>query len=118
MVDIISRLDSVGLTFNKAKSSLKNGKMGRYDSDEMVRLIKYSGVGYEDEVKFYRYLENHYHGNYDLPTWQAVCRTRKVFEDKGKSVERMISDISKLVEHMNNSKAQLPLNNVPLQPTA
>lgn len=118
MVDIISRLDSVGLTFNKAKSSLKNGKMGRYDSDEMVRLIKYSGVGYEDEVKFYRYLENHYHGNYDLPTWQAVCRTRKVFEDKGKSVERMISDISKLVERMNNSKAQLPLNNVPLQPTA
>jgi hypothetical protein len=83
----IRQLDDLGLTFKNTKTK---GKKGKFDSIDLVFFIKWSRVSWIDEngkkvnedneKKFYLYLCRQYKGEYELPTWQAVCRQRAYCE--------------------------------------
>lgn len=80
---VIKRFDSLGLLYKKTKTPHKKGK---YDSMELVYFLKWSCVSSvgsdgqvvneEKEKQLYMYLCKQYKGDYELPTWQAVCRQR------------------------------------------
>ena len=83
VIDIIGKLDTLGLETRKTKTE---GKAGKFDSREMVYFIKWSGVSSVDENgevvneekerRFYTYMQTIYKCNYEFPSWQAVCRER------------------------------------------
>lgn len=83
----MKQLDELGLGYKKTKNK---GKKGKYDSMELVYFIKWSKVSWvdengkkvneENEKKFYLYFSKQYKGEYELPTWQAVCRQRAYCE--------------------------------------
>lgn len=83
VIDIIGKLDTLGLETRKTKTE---GKAGKFDSREMVYFIKWSGVSSVDENgevvneekerRFYTYMQTIYKGNYEFPSWQAVWRER------------------------------------------
>ena len=83
VVDIIGKLDTLGLQTRKTKTE---GKAGKFDSREMVYFIKWSGVSSVDEngkvvneekeKRFYTYMQTIYKGCHEFPSWQAVCRER------------------------------------------
>jgi len=97
VIDTVRRLDSLGLGFKKTKTA---GKMGKFDSIEMVYLVKWSGVSHVDEngkvvneekeKRFYEYIQKDiYKGNYEFPSWQAVCRERAFCYDRKMTHEDM-----------------------------
>lgn len=99
VIEVVKNLDKLGLGFKKTKTE---GKLGKFDAREMVYLIKWSGVSYVDENgklvneekerRFYTYiLNNIYKGNYELPSWQAVCRERKFCYDEKMSHEELVN---------------------------
>lgn len=83
VIEAIGMLDTLGLLTRKTKTA---GKSGKFDAREMVYLIKWSGVSSVDEKgnvvdevkerRFYTYMQTIYKGNYEFPSWQAVCRER------------------------------------------
>lgn len=83
VIDIIGKLDTLGLQTRKTKTE---GKAGKFDSREMVYFIKWSGVSSVDEngkvvneekeKRFYTYMQTIYTGCHEFPSWQAVCRER------------------------------------------
>lgn len=83
VVDVIAKLDTLGLLTRKTKTA---GKLGKFDSREMVYFIKWSEVSSVDEQgkvvnevkekRFYTYLQTIYKGSYEFPSWQAVCHER------------------------------------------
>ena len=85
----MKQLDELGLGFKKTKNKAKKGK---YDSMDLVFFIKWSKVSWvdengkkvneENEKKFYLYFCKQYKGEYELPTWQAVCRQRAYCEQE------------------------------------
>ena len=98
--DIIPKLDTLNIPFKHSKKAEAKGKKGTYTPREMVYLIKWSGVSMmsddgktvineENEKKFYLYLQKNYHGEYNLPTWPAVCRERKFFSGPEFSMQAM-----------------------------
>lgn len=84
--DVISMLDTLNIPYKHDKKAEEQGKIGKFDSREMVYLIKWSAVSHigddgkvvdeEKEKKFYLYLQRVYRGNYTFPSWQSVCRER------------------------------------------
>jgi hypothetical protein len=89
VIDIIGKLDTLGLLTRKTKTE---GKAGKFDSREMVYFIKWSGVSSVDEngkvvneekeKRFYTYMQTIYKGSYEFPSWQAVCRERAFCYDQ------------------------------------
>ena len=97
VIDAIARLDSLGLGYKNTKTE---GKKGKFDAREMVYLIKWSGVSWPDaegnivnetkEKQFYLYIqEKGYKGDYEFPSWQAVCRERAFCYKEHMSHEEM-----------------------------
>ena len=79
-----SRFDTLGLPVNHTRIK---GKKGKYNGMELVYFLKWSGVSWldsqghwvneENEKKLYVHLtQKLYKGNYEFPSWQAVCRQR------------------------------------------
>ena len=84
VIAVVKRLDSLGIGFKRTKTE---GKAGKFNAQEMVYLVKWSGVSYVDEngtvvneekeKHFYEYIQQQvYEGRYEFPSWQAVCRIR------------------------------------------
>ncbi len=99
--EVIAKLDTLNIPFKHSKKAEANGKKGTLDSREMVYMLKWSGVSRMspdgkkviDEPKerqFYLYLQEHYKGDFMLPTWQAVCRERKFIYKEGISMRHMV----------------------------
>lgn len=83
VIDVIGKLDTLGLGIRKSNVE---GKADQFDAYEMVYFLKWSGVSSVDEngkvvneekeKRFYKYMQTIYKGRYGFPSWQAVCRDR------------------------------------------
>lgn len=84
VIKVFGQIDSLNLTHRNTKTK---GKKGKYDSMEMVYFLKWSGVSWldgdgtwkneENEKKLYLHLtKNVYSGDYEFPSWPAICRSR------------------------------------------
>ena len=102
MIAVIGQLDTLGLLTRKTKNSHKAGK---FDAKEMVYLIKWSGVSWEEngevvreeeEKHFYNYMQTIYKGNYEFPSWAAVCGERKFC----KEVMSLSEMVNAFAEHL------------------
>ena len=105
MCDIIPKLDSLNIPFKHSKKAEAQGKKGTYDAREMAYMVKWSGVsamsedGKEviderNEKQFYLYLQDHYEGEFLLPTWQAVCKERAFCYSQGISMQEMANSFA------------------------
>ncbi|MBQ9665229.1 MAG: hypothetical protein IJV33_01985 [Bacteroidaceae bacterium] len=103
--DLIPQLDSLNIPFKHSKKAEAQGKKGTFDAREMAYLVKWSGVSSmsddgkkvidePNEKQFYLYLQNHYKGEYLLPTWQAVCRERSFCYRQKISMQEMANNFS------------------------
>ncbi|MBR1668953.1 MAG: hypothetical protein IJ693_11845 [Bacteroidaceae bacterium] len=103
--DLIPKLDSLNIPFKHSKKAEAQGKKGTFDAREMAYLVKWSGVSSmsddgkkvidePNEKQFYLYLQNHYKGEYLLPTWQAVCRERSFCYRQKISMQEMANNFS------------------------
>lgn len=99
VIETVRRLDTLGLGFKKTKTE---GKAGKFNSLDMVYLVKWSGVSQvneagevvneEKEKHFYEYIQKEvYQGRYEFPSWQAVCRER-AFCYKEKMSQEQLAD--------------------------
>ena len=107
--DLIPKLDSLNIPYKHSKKAEAEGKRGTYDAREMVYLVKYSAVSKmsddgktiideKKERQFYeKYLKEKYHGEYLLPSWQAVCRERKYLYNEKVSDEEMANNFAHLI---------------------
>ena len=93
----LKQLHTLGLLTRKTKTE---GKVAQYDSLEMVYLLKWSGVSHTDaqgtvvnekkEHRLYDYMRKLLKdGDYELPTWAAVCRMRKFCYDEKMTHQQM-----------------------------
>lgn len=93
----IPKLDTLKIHFKQSKKAKAEGKVGTFDALEMLYLVKWSGVSRmsddgktlideANERQFYSYLQEKYQGDYLFPSWQAVCRMRKIFYEKNFSM--------------------------------
>ena len=110
--EIIPKLDSLHIPFKHDKKAEAQGKKGKFDSREMVYLIKWSQVSHMsdegneviDEVKekkFYLYLQKEYQGEYAFPSWQSVCRERTYLYNVNISNEEMAKNFA---QHLSDQK--------------
>lgn len=99
--DLIPQLDTLNLSYKNSNKASKQEKKGTFDADEMVYLLKWSGVSKvssdgvtvineANEKQFYLYLQEHYKGDYLLPTWPAVSHARKCLRNAGVTMGQMI----------------------------
>ena len=86
---------------------------GTYESEDLVKYIKWAGPS--SEIAFYRYLKEHYKGNYKLPSWQAISKKMKWFESMGASLDTKVID-SRVKELKEKVEKNSVLTNG-LQPT-
>lgn len=103
--DVISMLDTLNIPYKHDKKAEEQGKKGKFDSREMVYLIKWSAVSHigddgkvvdeEKEKKFYLYLQRVYRGNYTFPSWQSVCRERTFFYNENVSNDELAMNFAK-----------------------
>ena len=98
--EVIPQLDTLHIPFKLSKKAKEQNKKGTFDAREMVYLIKWSAVSRmsndgtkvideANERRFYNYLEEHYKGEYLLPSWQAVCRERRFLYKEKVSMQEM-----------------------------
>lgn len=103
--DIIPRLDSLHIPFKHSKKAEAKGKKDTYDAREMAYMVKWSGVSMmsedgkevideRNEKQFYLYLQDHYEGEFLLPTWQAVCKERSFCYSQGISMQEMANSFA------------------------
>lgn len=106
--DIIPKLDNLHIPFKHSKKAEGQGKKGTFDARSMAYMLKWSrvsrvsddgrGVVNEaNERQFYIYLQEHYSGDFLLPTWQAVCGERRFCYANGISAEEMAKAFAKIV---------------------
>jgi len=103
--DVISLFDTLNIPYKHDKKAEEQGKIGKFDSREMVYLIKWSAVSHigddgkvvdeEKEKKFYLYLQRVYRGNYTFPSWQSVCRERTFFYNENVSNDELAMNFAK-----------------------
>ena len=103
--EIIPKLDSLQIPFKHDRKAETQGKKGKFDSREMVYLIKWSAVSQKSddgkvvneakEKKFYLYLQKSYKGDYAFPSWQSVCRERTYFYQIKVSDEELANNFAK-----------------------
>ena len=112
--DLIPKLDSLNISFKKSKKAKDQGKKGTYDAREMAYLVKWSGVSSmsddgktiideANEKQFYFYLQEHYEGEYILPSWQAVCRERRFCYDENISMKEMACNFAVYVKRLEDA---------------
>lgn len=112
--DTIPKLDSLNIPFKHSTKAKEQNKKGTFDAREMVYLIKWSGVSSmstdgktvineANERQFYFYLQEQYHGEYVLPSWQAVCRERKFCYEQRISMEEMANNFTRLLNNIDKA---------------
>ena len=117
---LIPNLDTLGIPYKNSKKAKEKKKKGTFDAREMAYFLKYSAVSYmnEDnqsvvdeanEKQFYYYLQNHYHGDYCFPSWQAVCGERRYCTKEGITMKEMADCFAKYVPHQE-SATDIPIN--------
>lgn len=91
VVGVLDQLHTLGLSTRKTKTE---GKLGKYETLDMVYLLKWSRVSYVDEQgslqnevkerRLYEYMQKRLKdGPYELPSWAGVCRSRAFcYEEK------------------------------------
>lgn len=107
----IYHFDSMGFKFRKNNKDKDNP--GTYESEDLVKYIKWAGPS--SEIAFYRYLKEHYKGNYKLPSWQAISKKMKWFDSMGASFDTKVMD-SRVKELKEKVEKNSVLTNG-LQPT-
>lgn len=114
VMDVIGRLHTLGL---KVRNTKTEGKKGKYDSMEMVYLLKWSGVSHVDangtvvdEVKeshLYKYMQDLLkNGDYEFPSWQSVCQSRKYCYNSRMSHEEMASAFAAYLQKPEGQQAK------------
>lgn len=91
VVAVLDQLHTLGLSTRKTKTE---GKLGKYETLDMVYLLKWSRVSYVDEKgklqnevkerRLYEYMQKRLKdGPYEMPSWAGVCRSRAFcYEEK------------------------------------
>jgi len=112
--DLIPKLDSLNIPFKHSKKAKEQGKKGTFDSREMAYFVKWSGVSSmsgdgervideKKERQFYVYLQDHYEGDYILPSWQAVCRERRFCYNEKISMKEMSNNFAAYVKRLDEA---------------
>ena len=112
---LIPMLDTLGIPYKNSKKAKELKKKGTFDAREMAYLLKYSAVSYlgddnktiidePNEKQFYNYLQNHYHGDYCFPSWQAVCGERRYCANEGITMKEMADCFAKYVPQLESAK--------------
>ena len=80
----------------------------------MAYFVKWSGVSSmsgdgervideKKERQFYVYLQDHYEGDYILPSWQAVCRERRFCYNEKISMKEMSNNFAAYVKRLDEA---------------
>lgn len=117
----LKQLHTLGLQTRKTKTE---GKVAQYDSLEMVYLLKWSEVSHTDdqgtvvnekaERHFYEHMrELLKDSDYELPSWAAVCKSRRFCYDEKMTHQQMADAFAAHLPKENVEKAKtayLPYN--------